>query len=112
MAGQIANERPALADSLWTATANPSPDRPPLKGKAEADTVVIGGGFTGLNAALHAAEGLVGAGGAMSEALIDNRGIAMSIDLTGDTTGLVGYRGMRHTGVVDGDKRDACDVRD
>lgn len=52
----IANERAALADSLWTATANPSPDRPALTGKAEADTVVIGGGFTGLSAALHLAE--------------------------------------------------------
>ncbi|MEL7465510.1 MAG: FAD-binding oxidoreductase [Pseudomonadota bacterium] len=56
MGAMIANERPALADSLWTATANPSPDRPALTGKAEADTVVIGGGFTGLSAALHLAE--------------------------------------------------------
>ncbi|NIA69350.1 FAD-binding oxidoreductase [Pelagibius litoralis] len=52
----IANERAALADSLWAATANPSPERPPLHGEAEADTVVIGGGFTGLSAALHLAE--------------------------------------------------------
>ncbi|MEM7522319.1 MAG: FAD-binding oxidoreductase [Pseudomonadota bacterium] len=52
----IANERPALADSLWTATANPSPQRASLTGVAEADTVVIGGGFTGLSAALHVAE--------------------------------------------------------
>jgi len=61
---------------------------------------------------LHAAEGLVGAGGEASEALIDNRGIAMSIDLTGDDKGLVGYRGKRHTGVVDVDKRGACEVLD
>ncbi|MEM7268924.1 MAG: FAD-binding oxidoreductase [Pseudomonadota bacterium] len=53
---KIANERPALADSLWTATANPSPARPALKGKAEADTVIVGGGFTGLSAALHLAQ--------------------------------------------------------
>jgi len=53
---QIANERPALANSLWTATANNSPDRPALIGKAEADTVIVGGGFTGLCAALHLAE--------------------------------------------------------
>lgn len=53
---QIANERPALANSLWTATANDSPDRPALSGKAEADTVIVGGGFTGLCAALHLAE--------------------------------------------------------
>lgn len=56
MTGQIANERPALANSLWTATANPSPDRPTLSGPVEADTVVIGGGFTGLSAAVHMAE--------------------------------------------------------
>lgn len=53
---QIANERPALADSLWAATAHAAPERPPLAGPAEADTVVIGGGFTGLSAALHLAE--------------------------------------------------------
>lgn len=52
----IANERPALADSLWTATAAPSPDRPALLGQAEADTVIVGGGFTGLSAALQLAE--------------------------------------------------------
>lgn len=53
---QIANERPALANSLWSATANAAPTRPPLKGQVEADTVIIGGGFTGLSAALHLAE--------------------------------------------------------
>ena len=52
----IRNERAALADSLWTATANPAPGFPPLAGKAEADVIVIGGGFTGLSAALRLAE--------------------------------------------------------
>ncbi|HCE71525.1 MAG TPA: FAD-dependent oxidoreductase, partial [Ruegeria sp.] len=52
----IENERPALADSLWTATANSAPDCPPLVGEAEADVVIVGGGFTGLSAALHLAE--------------------------------------------------------
>lgn len=52
----IANERPVLAASLWTATANPAPEFPPLTGSVEADAVVIGGGFTGLSAALHLAE--------------------------------------------------------
>ena len=52
----IQNENPVIADSLWTATANPAPDCPPLTGEAEADVVVIGGGFSGLSAALHLAE--------------------------------------------------------
>jgi len=52
----IENERPALADSLWTATANSAPYCPPLVGEAEADVVIVGGGFTGLSAALHLAE--------------------------------------------------------
>ena len=52
----IAHERGVLAQSLWTDTANPAPPRPALTGDATADCVVIGGGFTGLSAALHLAE--------------------------------------------------------
>ena len=52
----IQNERPVIADSLWTATANPTPDCPPLAEEIEADAAVVGGGFTGLSAALHLAE--------------------------------------------------------
>ena len=52
----IANERFVLADSLWTATAHPTPDRPALSGAVTADCVIIGAGFTGLSAALHLAE--------------------------------------------------------
>jgi len=44
--------------------------------------------------------------------LIDARGVAMSIDLTGDDNGLVGYRGKRHTALVDVDKPAAHDVLD
>ena len=58
--------------------------------------------------ALHKAETLVAA----EEPNIDARGIAMSIDLTGDADGLVGYRGKRHTGVVDVDEKAACEVLD
>ncbi len=50
-------ERPALPHSLWAATARPAPETPPLVGEAEADVAIVGGGFTGLSAALHAAEG-------------------------------------------------------
>ncbi len=52
----IQNERPVIADSLWTATANRSVKYPTLKGAHRADVVVIGAGFTGLSAALHLAE--------------------------------------------------------
>jgi len=52
----IAKEPPALAESLWTATAGPAPDCPTLQGEAQAEVAVVGGGFTGLSAALHLAE--------------------------------------------------------
>jgi gamma-glutamylputrescine oxidase len=44
------------APSYYAATANPFPDQPQLAGSENADVVVVGGGFTGLSAALHAAE--------------------------------------------------------
>ncbi|HEX4848269.1 MAG TPA: FAD-binding oxidoreductase [Novosphingobium sp.] len=44
------------APSYYAATANPFPDQGALAGDASADVVVVGGGFTGLSAALHAAE--------------------------------------------------------
>jgi len=43
---------------------------------------------------------------------ITGGGIALSIDLTGNSTGLVGYRGKHHTGLVDVDKRAMHDVLD
>jgi dCTP deaminase len=39
-------------------------------------------------------------------------GIALSVDLTGDKDGLVGYRAKRHTGLVDVDAPGACRVED
>ena len=44
------------APSYYAATANPFPDQPRLAGEVQADVVVVGGGFTGLSAALHCAE--------------------------------------------------------
>jgi len=41
--------------SLWAATAPDRVPAPPLRGAAETDVAVIGGGFTGLSAALHLA---------------------------------------------------------
>src|SRR5258707_14749795 len=43
-------------NSLWAAVTPPGPDLPRLIGTAEADVVVIGGGFTGLSTALHLRE--------------------------------------------------------
>lgn len=52
-----ANDRPgAYPESWYTATAEPLPPFPPLKGETRADICVVGGGYTGLSAALCLAE--------------------------------------------------------
>jgi glycine/D-amino acid oxidase-like deaminating enzyme len=43
-------------DSLWAAVTSAGPDLSELVGTAEADVIVIGGGFTGLSTALHLRE--------------------------------------------------------
>jgi len=43
-------------DSLWAAVTPPGPRLPELEGDAQADVIVIGGGFTGLSTALHLRE--------------------------------------------------------
>jgi gamma-glutamylputrescine oxidase len=45
-----------IARSYYIATAQPAPRRPALQGEVEADVCIVGGGFTGLSAALHLAE--------------------------------------------------------
>ena len=52
----IQNEDPVIANSLWSATANPTPDCPELRATVEADVAIIGAGFTGLSAALYLAK--------------------------------------------------------
>lgn len=52
----IANEEPVIASSLWSATAGAAPDCPPLRGPDETEIAIVGGGYTGLSAALHLAE--------------------------------------------------------
>jgi sarcosine oxidase len=44
-----------LPPSLWAATAGAAPATPPLEGDHRFDIAIVGGGFTGLSAALHAA---------------------------------------------------------
>jgi glycine/D-amino acid oxidase-like deaminating enzyme len=41
---------------LWERTAPPAPVTGPLSGSVSADVVIVGGGYTGLSAALHLAE--------------------------------------------------------
>lgn len=43
-------------NSLWAAMTPAGPDLPELDGVAEADVIVVGGGFTGLSTALHLRE--------------------------------------------------------
>jgi glycine/D-amino acid oxidase-like deaminating enzyme len=45
-----------LPPSLYAETAIPAAPTPPLTGEAHADVCIVGGGFTGLSAALHLAE--------------------------------------------------------
>ncbi len=42
--------------SYWRLTADPYTPNPPLMGEARVDVAIIGGGFTGLSAALHLKE--------------------------------------------------------
>src|SRR3954452_6430742 len=44
------------SDSLWAAVTPSGPELPQLTGSAQADVIVIGGGFTGLSTALHLRE--------------------------------------------------------
>lgn len=51
------NDRPGqYPDSWYAATTQPLDAFEPLKGETRADVCVVGGGFTGLSAALHLAE--------------------------------------------------------
>ncbi|MDB5480718.1 MAG: oxidoreductase [Caulobacteraceae bacterium] len=50
------NDGLGMASSYYAATANPWREQPALEGEREADLVVVGGGCTGLSAALHAAQ--------------------------------------------------------
>lgn len=45
-----------LPNSLWAATAPPAPQTAPLAAEGRTGVAVVGGGFTGLSAALHLAE--------------------------------------------------------
>jgi len=57
---------------------------------------------------LHAAEHLT----SDPQANISGGGVALSVDLEGDKEGLIGYRGKRHAGIIDVDRRGAYEVLD
>lgn len=57
---------------------------------------------------LHARETLVAA----EDPNITKGGIALSVDLSGDANGLIGYRAKHHTALIDVDKRDQHEVAD
>ena len=59
-------------------------------------------------ARLHSEQTLVAA----ATPHIHGGGIGLSIDLKGDEKGLIGYRGKRHTGVIDVDRKAACSIHD
>ncbi len=50
------DKRGAYPDSYYATSAEPLPPFPALMGEVEADVCIIGGGYTGLSAALHCAE--------------------------------------------------------
>lgn len=50
------NDPRTMPPSLWAATAPPPPATLPLDGTVRADLCVVGAGYTGLSAALHAAQ--------------------------------------------------------
>ena len=50
------DRRGQYPDSWYAATATPLEPFPPLKGAQKADVCVVGGGYTGLSAALHLAQ--------------------------------------------------------
>ncbi len=49
-------QAPSMPPSLWMATAMAGPELEPLQDLQRAEVLIIGGGYTGLSAALHLAE--------------------------------------------------------
>ena len=50
------DKRGEYPESWYAATVDPLPPFAPLRGEVSADVCIIGGGYTGLSAALHLAE--------------------------------------------------------
>lgn len=54
--GRFGTQTRPLPASVYAETAAPAPDMPPLDGSRHVSVAIVGGGFTGLSAALHLAE--------------------------------------------------------
>jgi glycine/D-amino acid oxidase-like deaminating enzyme len=93
----------SLSHGLWSETAPPAPKLGPLQGKQETDVAVIGGGYTGLSAALHLAEAggdpivlearEIGFGGAGRNVGLVNAGLWLMPD---DVVRIIGQRYGEH----------------
>ncbi|PYG29578.1 NAD(P)/FAD-dependent oxidoreductase [Pelagimonas varians] len=87
-----------ISDSLWFNTCQESEDTKPLTENAKADLVIIGGGYTGLSAALEAAQGgasvrvleaeSIGFGGSGRNVGLSNAGLWLPPDEINATIGL------------------------
>lgn len=85
--------------NLWKATAGAHEELPPLSGDIAAQTVVIGGGFTGLSTALHLAQTghdvqlleaqTIGYGGSGRNVGLVNAGLWTPPDQVEDTLGVI-----------------------
>lgn len=95
--------------NLWNHSAAPAPETSPLSGDISCDTAIIGGGFTGLSAALHLAEAgvdavvleakAIGFGGSGRNVGLVNAGMWMRPDDIVDAIGeTVGERMLRELG--------------
>lgn len=87
-------------NSLWAAVTPVGPELPELIGAAEADVIVVGGGFTGLSTALHLRE--AGVDVAIVEAVEPGWGASGPQQRTGDPDPVAarprGHRGQAWRG--------------
>jgi glycine/D-amino acid oxidase-like deaminating enzyme len=87
----------ARSHGLWELTAPPAPETAELRGSIKVDTAIVGGGYTGLSAALHLAEGganvalleavEIGFGGAGRNVGLVNAGMWVMPDVLADMLG-------------------------
>jgi glycine/D-amino acid oxidase-like deaminating enzyme len=97
----------SVCDSLWRASAPEGPKLAPLEGRHEVQVAIVGGGFTGLSAALHLAQlGLsvavieaqeIGFGGSGRNVGLVNAGVWLEPDQLDKTIGADAGRTLYNT---------------